>query len=83
MVTPPLTDGAVESVERRSVMEVVGGRELRLTVVEESIVHSELTGYDELFFVDASGLTSLSECDGAKFTALVAPKIAQLMTISF
>jgi branched-subunit amino acid aminotransferase/4-amino-4-deoxychorismate lyase len=48
----------------------------RLNVREEPIPHSELKSFDELFLADAAGITSLAECDGAKFMSLAAPRIA-------
>lgn len=74
LLTPPLTEGAMDSVERRLVIAAAPGS--RLQVREESIMHSELKSLDELFFVDAAGITSLSECDGAKFMSLAAPRLA-------
>jgi hypothetical protein len=77
LTTPPLTDGAMESVERELVMAAAAAS--RLNVREEPIPHSELKSFDELFFADAAGITSLSECDGAKFMSLAAPRIAAAM----
>lgn len=74
LFTPPLTGGAIESVERELVIEAAP--EARLSVREEPILHSELKSFDELFFADAAGITSLSECDGAKFMSLTAPRLA-------
>lgn len=80
LFTHPLVDGAPDSVERQRVIAVVTGADhLRLELVEEPVTRGQLTDFDELFFADAAGITSLAECDGAKFTALVAPKIAALM----
>lgn len=73
LVTPPLTDGAVDGVERRRMIEAAP--KTRLQVREEPILHSELKSYDELFVVDASGITSLSECDGAKFMSLTVARL--------
>lgn len=94
LFTTPLTGGAMESVERELVIEAVrnqGSRTtasghrnplrppFRLDFREEPILHPELKTFDELFFADASGLTSLSECDGAKFMSLAAPWLAETM----
>jgi hypothetical protein len=73
LITPSLADGGFESVERALVIAAAGGA--RLSVREEPILHSELKNYDELFFADAAGITSLAECDGAKFMAIIAPKL--------
>jgi hypothetical protein len=77
LITPPLTEGAIESVERSLVIGAAASA--RLGVREEPILHSELKNYDELFFADAAGITSLAECDGAKFMSLTAPRLAAAM----
>jgi hypothetical protein len=74
LLTPALTDGAMDSVERRLVLEAAP--EAHFTLREEPILHSELKSLDELFFADARGITSLSDCDGAKFMSLSAPRLA-------
>jgi branched-subunit amino acid aminotransferase/4-amino-4-deoxychorismate lyase len=73
LFTPSVADGGLESVERGLVMEAA--TKARLIVREEPILHSALKDYDELFFADATGITSLAECDGAKFMSIIAPKI--------
>ncbi|MDR2894192.1 MAG: aminotransferase class IV [Alistipes sp.] len=78
LLTPSTGEGAMETVERGLVMEAAP--RARLTVVEEPIRHSELKSFDELFFADAAGITSLSECDGAKFMSLVAPRLAAALS---
>ncbi len=75
--SPPLVSGAIDSIERRLVIEAAP--KARLTFVEEPIPHSELTSLEELFFADAAGLTSFSSCDGAKFMSLLASKLAPLL----
>jgi hypothetical protein len=83
LLTPSIEEGGVECVERELLIDFVSRAESRLQsrleVREEPIRHTELKTFDELFFVDASGLTSFSECDGAKFTSLVAPRLAELL----
>jgi hypothetical protein len=75
LVTPSSGDtgGGFESVERALVIEAA--EKMRLSVSQEPILCSELKNYDELFFADAAGITSLADCDGAKFMAIVAPKL--------
>lgn len=77
LFTPPLTEGAMDGVERGLVL--AAAPKVRLTVREEPILHSELKIFDELFFADAAGITSLAECDGAKFMSLVAGRLAAAM----
>ncbi len=64
----------MNSVERELVIEAASAA--RLSVREEPISHPELKSFDELFFADAAGITSLSECDGAKFMSLATPRLA-------
>ncbi len=73
LFTASIDDGAMESVERQAVIANIVRTNLKLT--EKPILHSELKSFDELFYADAAGITSLAECDGAKFTALVAQKL--------
>lgn len=77
LFTPPLNEGAMDSVERGLVIEAAA--KSRLFVREEQIIHPELKSFDELFFADAAGITSLAECDCAKFMSLAAPRIASAM----
>jgi hypothetical protein len=79
LFTPPLTEGAMDSVERELVIAAAGGVKPRLEVREEAIAHSELKSFDELFCADAAGITSLAECDGAKFMSLAAARLAAAM----
>ena len=85
LFTAPLTEGAVDSIERRMIIAAVTNnhekmqKPLRLDFLEEAVPHSELTDFDELFFADAAGITSLSECDGAKFMSLLAPRLVAAM----
>lgn len=74
LFTAPLTDGAADSVERKLVINaaVKSG----LGFLEESVLHPELRDFDELFYADAAGITSLGECDGAKFMSLLVSRIA-------
>jgi hypothetical protein len=75
LITPPVGEGGVESVERRLAMEAAGRLRSPLEVREEPIFYPELKDYDELFFVDAAGITSFAECDGAKFMSIIAPRM--------
>lgn len=77
LFTPPLTEGVMDSVERNLVIEAAVGS--RMDVREEPILHSQLKDFDELFLADAAGITSLSECDGAKFMSLAAPRLVAAM----
>ncbi|MDR2882433.1 MAG: aminotransferase class IV [Alistipes sp.] len=77
LFTTPLTEGAMDGVERGTV--IAAADRARLTVREEPILHTELKSCDELFLADAAGITSISECDGAHFMSLIAPRLADAM----
>jgi hypothetical protein len=77
LFTTPLTEGAMDGVEREMVIDAAP--RMRLTVREEPILHTGLKSYDELFLADAAGITSLAECDGARFMSLIAPRLAGVM----
>ncbi len=76
--TASLLDGAIDSVERNL---VIASASDYLSLREEPVLHSELTSFDELFFADAAGITSLSECDGAKFMSLLAPRLVDTLSL--
>lgn len=78
LFTTPLTEGAMDGVERE--MVIAAAPKARLTVREEPILHTDLKSYDELLLADAAGITSLAECDGAQFMSLVAPRLAEAMS---
>lgn len=73
LFTTPLTEGAVDSLERRMVISAAG--KMKMDFLEEAIPHYELKDFDELFYADAAGITSLSECDGAKFMSLFVSRL--------
>ncbi len=77
LFTAPLTEGAMDSVEREMVIDAAA--KARLSVREEPILHPDLKNFDELFLADAAGITSLAECDGARFMSLIAPRLADAM----
>lgn len=72
--TAPFEDGAMETVERQAVIAATEN-DRRLTLVEQAMELGELRSFDELFLVDAAGITSFADCDGAKFSALIAPRL--------
>ncbi len=73
LFTAPLTAGAVDSVERRLI--IAAAAKTRMDFLEEAVPRSELRDFDELFYADAAGITSLSECDGAKFMSLLVSRL--------
>ena len=72
-----LTAPGFASVERRLAVQAVraAGLELR----EEPFGRADLPGFDELFFADHRGVTSLSRCDGLPLMTFVAERIAEAM----
>ena len=72
-----LTAPGSASVERRLAVQAVraAGLELR----EEPFGRADLPGFDELFFADHRGVTSLSRCDGQPLMSLIAERIALVM----
>ncbi len=77
LFTASLTAGAVDSVERRLV--IAAAAKARMDFLEEAVPHSELKDFDELFYADAAGITSLAECDGAKFMSLLVSRLITIM----
>lgn len=73
LYTASFTEGAVDSVERRLVISAAA--KAGMDFLEEAVPHSGLRDFDELFYADAAGITSLSECDGAKFMSLLVGRI--------
>ena len=69
--------GAADSVERRIALEAA--REAGIPVEQREIRADSLHRYDEMMIVDTLGITSLSECAGAKFGVLSARRLAELM----
>jgi branched-subunit amino acid aminotransferase/4-amino-4-deoxychorismate lyase len=73
LLTAPLAAGVIDSVERELVIEA--SRRARLDFREDAILRSDLTAFDELFYADAAGITSIGECDGAMFMCLLVGRI--------
>jgi branched-subunit amino acid aminotransferase/4-amino-4-deoxychorismate lyase len=73
LFTAPLGAGVGESVERELVIGAAA--RAKLEVVEEAIKRTDLFAFDELFYADCGGITSISECDGAKFMTLLVTRI--------
>ncbi|MDR2890217.1 MAG: hypothetical protein LBV18_01210 [Alistipes sp.] len=73
LFTAPIADGVPDSVERRRTMEAAS--KVGLHTIERAILRYELTQFDELFFADAAGITSLASCDGARFMSLTVNRL--------
>lgn len=77
LIATPTECGAADSVERRIALEAA--REAGIPVEQREIRADSLHRYDEMMIVDTLGITSLSECAGAKFGVLSARRLAELM----
>lgn len=76
-----LTAPGPTGVERHLAMQAVraAGLELR----EEPFGRADLPGFDELFFADHRGITSLSRCDGLPLMTFVAERTADALNELF
>ena len=73
LVTAP----APQSVERQTALDAA--RRAGFEVVEEPLPRRMLPMFDELFYVDWRGVTSLAHCDGEPFMTLLSERIAEAM----
>ena len=68
---------APQSVERQTALDAA--RRAGFEVVEEPLPRRMLPMFDELFYVDWRGVTSLAHCDGEPFMTLLSERIAEAM----
>jgi len=73
LVTAP----APQSVERQTALDAA--RRAGFEVVEEPLPRRMLPMFDELFYVDWRGVTSLAHCDGEPFMTLLSERVAEAM----
>ena len=71
--TPP----APPSVERELAYRAVEAA--RLPLLEQEIGREQLARFDELFYADHRGLTSLSACEGQLYATIVTERIARVL----
>lgn len=71
--TPP----APPSVERELACRAIEAA--RLTLLEQQIGREQLLRFDELFYADHRGLTSLSACEGQLYAEIVTERIARTL----
>ena len=71
--TPP----APPSVERELAYRAVEAA--RLPLLELEIGREQLARFDEIFYVDHRGLTSLSACEGQLYAAIITERIARVL----
>ncbi len=77
IITTPQVFGAPDSVERRIAVDAIirSGAEFS----EEIINVEDLDRYDELFYCDCRGLTSIEQCGRTHYMSLIVDRIADLM----
>lgn len=77
IITTPQVFGAPDSVERRIAADAVirSGTEF----AEEIVSIENLDRYDELFYCDCRGLTSIEQCGDTHYMSLIVDRIADLM----
>lgn len=77
IVTTPLVYGAPESIERQLTIDAIvrSGIDLR----EDAVAADALDRYDELFFADYRGLTSIEQVGTTNYMSLVVDRIGRAM----
>ncbi|MDE7069898.1 MAG: aminotransferase class IV, partial [Alistipes sp.] len=73
--TPP----APPSIERDQALRAIDAA--RLGVTEQEIGREQLAWFDELFYFDHRGITSLSGCGEALYTDIIAARIARTLPL--
>jgi len=75
--TPPATDGALEGITRRSVLEI--GREVGLDVRERSLGRFDLYGADSVFYTGTrAGLVPVGSLDGSAISMRAASRVREI-----
>lgn len=75
--TPPATDGALEGITRRTILEI--GRELGLETRERSLGRFDLYAADAVFFTGTrAGLVPVGSLDGSPIEQLARPRVAEI-----
>ena len=78
--TPPVTDGALEGITRRTVLEI--GDELGLETRERSLGRFDLFGSDSVFFTGTrAGLVPVATLDGSAIEQLARPRVQEIQAI--
>ena len=77
LITTPLELGAADSVERSIALQAA--RRAGIPTEERAVLLENIHRYDEMMIIDTLGVTSLSECAGAKFMSLTARRLASAM----
>jgi branched-chain amino acid aminotransferase len=78
--TPPPTDGALEGITRRSVLEI--GRELGLECRERSLGRFDLFAADAVFYTGTrAGLVSVGSLDGSPISQHGRPRVREIQSV--
>lgn len=77
IVTTPLVYGAPDSVERQLAIDAIARAEI--TLREDAVAADALDRYDELFFADYRGLTSIEQIGTTNYMSLVVDRIVRAM----
>ncbi len=77
IITTPLAYGAPDTVERQLTLDAIARTEIALR--EDVVAADVLENYDELFFADYRGLTSIEQCGQTNYMSLVVDRIVRAM----
>lgn len=78
--TPPTTDGALEGITRRTVLEIAA--ELGLEACERSLGRFDLFAADAVFFTGTrAGLVPVASLDGSPIARLGQPRVQEIQAI--
>ena len=77
IVTTPLAYGAPDTIERQLTIDAIARTEIALR--EDVVAADALDRYDELFFADYRGLTSIEQIGSTNYMSLVVDRIVRSM----
>lgn len=82
IITPPLSDGCLEGVMRKQVIDLLSDSEYQLT--EKSVSESDLNRFDEIFITNTiNGARNITEINARKLKTGIAGKINQTLNEKF
>lgn len=71
------TSSAIESLERELAIDAI--RIARLELREQTITIEQLPLFDELFYFDYRGITSIGHCDGRPYMSIIVERVARTL----
>jgi branched-chain amino acid aminotransferase len=78
--TPPPTDGALEGITRRTVLEIA--EELGLEIREQSLGRFDLFAADAVFCTGTrAGLVPIASLDGSPIAQLARPRVQEIQAV--